>query len=92
MRYRLDLVLKPAEGALVRVIGMTERRGFRPCAIQGAAAPDDAGRWHLQLDVDSTRRRKRCACSWKKCTTASRWRSRPWTRWRPPHEPADLAG
>ncbi|RBC83969.1 acetolactate synthase, partial [Xanthomonas oryzae pv. oryzae] len=26
MRYRLDLVLKPAEGALVRVIGMTERR------------------------------------------------------------------
>ncbi|RBB15583.1 acetolactate synthase, partial [Xanthomonas oryzae pv. oryzae] len=22
MRYRLDLVLKPAEGALVRVIGM----------------------------------------------------------------------
>ncbi|MCF5931512.1 acetolactate synthase, partial [Xanthomonas perforans] len=37
MRYRLDLVLKPAEGALVRVIGMTERRGFRPCAIQGAA-------------------------------------------------------
>ena len=30
MRYRLDLVLKPAEGALVRVIGMTERRGFAP--------------------------------------------------------------
>ncbi len=55
MRYRLDLVLKPAEGALVRVIGMTERRGFRPCAIQGAAAPDAAGRWHLQLDVDSSR-------------------------------------
>ncbi|MFA0923474.1 ACT domain-containing protein [Xanthomonas fragariae] len=55
MRYRLDLVLKPAEGALVRVIGMTERRGFRPCAIQGGTAPDDAGRWHLQLDVDSIR-------------------------------------
>ncbi|AKU50868.1 MULTISPECIES: ACT domain-containing protein [Xanthomonas] len=55
MRYRLDLVLKPAEGALVRVLGMTERRGFRPCAIQGASAPDDAGRWHLQLDVDSAR-------------------------------------
>ncbi|WP_301947988.1 ACT domain-containing protein, partial [Xanthomonas fragariae] len=53
MRYRLDLVLKSAEGALVRVIGMTERRGFRPCAIQGASAVDDAGRWHLQLDVDS---------------------------------------
>ncbi|RBG74669.1 acetolactate synthase, partial [Xanthomonas oryzae pv. oryzae] len=25
------------------------------CAIQGAAAPDAAGRWHLQLDVDSSR-------------------------------------
>ena len=30
MRYRLDLVLKPAEGALTRVIGMAERRGFAP--------------------------------------------------------------
>ena len=35
MRYRLDLVLKPVEGALVRVIGMTERRGFAPRAISG---------------------------------------------------------
>jgi len=54
MRYRLDLVLKPAEGALVRVIGMAERRGFVPRAINGQ--PDaDGGPWKLQLVVDSQR-------------------------------------
>jgi acetolactate synthase II small subunit len=54
MQYRLDLVLKPAEGALLRVIGMVERRGFAPQAI---AVPDaaDGGRWHLQLVVDGQR-------------------------------------
>ncbi|MEE7567891.1 acetolactate synthase [Xanthomonas sp. Kuri4-3] len=55
MRYRLDLVLRPAEGALLRVIGMTERRGFRPQAIHGHADAADAGRWHLQLEVDGDR-------------------------------------
>ena len=54
MRYRLDLVLKPVEGALVRVIGMTERRGFAPRAISGG--PDgDSGQWRLQLVVDGSR-------------------------------------
>ncbi|WP_372018326.1 ACT domain-containing protein [Pseudoxanthomonas sp. 10H] len=54
MRYRLDLVLKPVEGALVRVIGMTERRGFAPRSIAGG--PDGAdGRWRLQLVVDGGR-------------------------------------
>jgi acetolactate synthase II small subunit len=54
MRYRLDLVLKPAEGALTRVIGMAERRGFTPQAISGEPAAAD-GRWHLQLVVDGNR-------------------------------------
>lgn len=54
MRYRLDLVLKPVEGALVRVIGMTERRGFAPCAIVGGAEGED-GRWRLRLVVDGSR-------------------------------------
>ena len=54
MRYRLDLVLKPAEGALVRVIGMTERRGFAPRAIAGGPDAGD-GRWRLQLVVDGGR-------------------------------------
>jgi acetolactate synthase II small subunit len=52
MRYRLDLVLKPVEGALVRVIGMTERRGFAPHSIAGGS---DDGRWRLQLVVDGGR-------------------------------------
>ncbi|CTP88247.1 acetolactate synthase [Xanthomonas translucens pv. arrhenatheri] len=55
MRYQLDLVLKPVEGALLRAIGMAERRGFAPLSIRGAPAPDDAGRWHLQMVVDGTR-------------------------------------
>ena len=54
MRYRLDLVLKPVEGALVRVLGMTERRGFAPCAISGGSDGGD-GRWRLQLVVDGSR-------------------------------------
>jgi len=54
MRYRLDLVLKPVEGALVRVIGMTERRGFAPHAIAGGSDSKD-GRWRLQLVVDGGR-------------------------------------
>lgn len=55
MQYRLDLVLHPAEGALLRVIGMAERRGFAPCAITGAPVAADQGRWHLQLVVDGQR-------------------------------------
>ena len=54
MRYRLDLVLKPVEGALVRVIGMIERRGFAPRAISGGTNCGD-GRWTLQLVVEGSR-------------------------------------
>ena len=36
MRYRLDLTLRQAEGALARVLGTAERRGFRPLAVEGA--------------------------------------------------------
>jgi acetolactate synthase II small subunit len=54
MRYRLDLVLSPAEGALTRVIGMAERRGFTPQSISGEPAAGD-GRWRLQLVVSGDR-------------------------------------
>ena len=54
MRYRLDLVLKPAEGALTRVIGMAERRGFTPHSINGQNAADDGG-WRVELVVDGMR-------------------------------------
>ncbi len=50
MPYRLDLIVKPAEGALVRVIGMVERRGFPPRSVH--AVPRADGRWDLQIEVD----------------------------------------
>lgn len=53
MQYRLDLIVKQAEGALVRVIGMVERRGFVLRGVQ--ATPHADGRWRLQMRVDSTR-------------------------------------
>mgnify|MGYP003453463163 CR=1 FL=1 len=54
MRYRLDLVLRPAEGALLRVLGTAERRGFTPLAITGEQPPD-GGDWKLQVTVHSKR-------------------------------------
>lgn len=54
MRYRLDLVLRPAEGALLRVLGTAERRGFTPLAIAGDR-PADGGDWRVQLTVHGPR-------------------------------------
>jgi len=55
MQYRLDLVLTPAEGALLRVLGMVERRGFSPRNITGSREAADAGRWHVQMEVSGER-------------------------------------
>lgn len=54
MRYRLDLTLRQSEGALSRVLGTAERRGFRPLAVEGEARPD-GDRWHLQMTVEGDR-------------------------------------
>ncbi len=54
MRYRLDLILRPAEGALLRVIGTAERRGFTPLAVEGRQQ-QDAQEWHLMLLVEGER-------------------------------------
>ncbi len=51
MRYRLDLTLRQAEGALARVIGTAERRGFQPLSVDGETQ-SDGDRWHLQLTVE----------------------------------------
>ena len=53
MRYQLDLTLRRAEGVLARVLGTTERRGFRPLAVDGAADPD--GHWTLRMTVEGER-------------------------------------
>ena len=54
MRYQLDLILRQAEGALTRVLGTTERRGFRPLAVEGEAQ-HEGDRWHLQMTVEGDR-------------------------------------
>jgi acetolactate synthase II small subunit len=54
MRYRLDLTLRHADGALARVLGATERRGFRPLAVDGETQADGE-RWHLRLMVEGDR-------------------------------------
>ena len=54
MRYRLDLPLRRAEGALARVLGTAERRGFQPLSVDGEAH-DDGDRWHLRMTVEGTR-------------------------------------
>lgn len=49
MYYRLDLRLRSAEGALVRVLSIAERRGFHVCSIQGSIDVKTSGFWQLQL-------------------------------------------
>ncbi len=54
MRYQCELTLRRAEGALVRVLGTTERRGFRPLSFEGDT-PGDGDRWNLRMTVESDR-------------------------------------
>lgn len=54
MRYQLDLTLRRIEGALTRVLGAAERRGFQPLSVDGEAQPD-GDRWHLRMTVEGER-------------------------------------
>lgn len=54
MRYQLELTLRRAEGALVRVLGTAERRGFHPVLVDGETR-QDGDRWHLRMTVESER-------------------------------------
>lgn len=54
MRYQLDLTLRRVEGALARVIGTAERRGFTPVSVDGDTLVD-GDRWYLRLAVESER-------------------------------------
>lgn len=54
MHYRLELSLRRAEGALARVLGTAERRGYRPIAIHGETQSEGAC-WCLRLTVEGER-------------------------------------
>jgi acetolactate synthase II small subunit len=54
MRYQLDFTLRSAEGVLARVLGATERRGFRPLSVDGQAQPG-GDRFHLRMTVEGER-------------------------------------
>ena len=54
MRYQCEMTLRHAEGALVRVLGTTERRGFRPVSFEGDARVD-SDRWKLRMTVEGDR-------------------------------------
>lgn len=58
MRYQLELTLRRAEGALVRVLGTTERRGFQPVSVDGDTQ-DDGDRWQLRMTVEGSREPER---------------------------------
>lgn len=59
MRYQLDLTLRRAEGAIARVLGTTERRGFQPVSVDGGiqskSSRPDGDRWHLRMTVEGER-------------------------------------
>jgi acetolactate synthase II small subunit len=54
MRSQLDLTLRRAEGAIVRVLGTAERRGFQPVVVNGDTHGDD-NQWRLHLTVEGER-------------------------------------
>lgn len=49
MRTRLKLELRPGEGALLRTLGLVERRGYR---VLGVHTTDQEGSTRVRLEVD----------------------------------------
>lgn len=54
MHYRLDVQLRRAEGALARVLGTAQRRGYAPISLQAETDPQ-AEAWRLSMTVESVR-------------------------------------
>jgi hypothetical protein len=65
--------LQPAEGALLRVLGTVERRGF---GLRGVtAARTDANRQSLRLELTATAIHWCCAGNWNAWSTCARFSS-----------------
>ncbi|MCZ8062686.1 ACT domain-containing protein [Silanimonas sp.] len=54
MHYQLDVTLRQSEGALARVLGTAQRRGYWPLSMQAETDPR-ATAWTLSMKVESER-------------------------------------
>lgn len=54
MHYQLDVILRQADGALARVLGTTQRRGYAPISLSARTDPAEA-EWRLSMTVASQR-------------------------------------
>ncbi len=54
MHYQLEIALRQSEGALARVLGTAQRRGYAPIAMQAATDPRSPA-WTLSMTVESER-------------------------------------
>ena len=54
MHYQCEMTLRRAEGALVRVLGTTERRGFRPVSFEGDTH-GHSDHWKLRMTIEGDR-------------------------------------
>lgn len=54
MHYQLEVILRQSEGALARVLGTAQRRGYWPLSMQAATDPRST-EWRLSMTVESER-------------------------------------
>lgn len=54
MQYRLDLILRNAEGALARVLDLIERKGFRAVMVDGDTR-SHSERWQMAMTIEGER-------------------------------------
>ncbi|MDH3645760.1 MAG: ACT domain-containing protein [Gammaproteobacteria bacterium] len=55
MKYTLRLSVHTAEGAIIRILGLVERRGFALARVD-TTSPEDNGHLDMELDVVSAER------------------------------------
>lgn len=54
MHYQLEVQLRQSEGALARVLGTAQRRGYWPLSMQAETDPRSP-EWRLSMTVESER-------------------------------------
>ncbi len=82
MQYRLDLILRPAEGAVLRVLGMTERRASAPARSTAVLSSTMRAVGIFKWLWTARAHQRHCVCNWRKCTTANQYLLLFWK----PHE------